>query len=701
MGTDIKLKDLFGQTQTEQDISTVSVPKADGTGREFYVKRPVIYYKLVASPPYAPEGKEDTIIFWNIGDGALLGDVPIDTGNCGGVVHAPIAGKTTKPIVVIQVEKYLEGVTADNTDKAELIYLYETLAGATLLEALEEAGTADFTAQPGWGQLIQGADGRTYTYTQLTDLSGIAIGIEQPNTIIDQRLFYSYLTAKSNTAVAYTAAKNGEHTIVPPAESSGISTVSLTVDVPEPEPNLQDKSVAITENGTQEFSPDTGYDGIKKFTANVNVAGGGGTSVQPDYAQNNSAAADYIKNRPGGYMIEYPSVTKTFTGTTDDPNYVDLGGAPAFLFTTDILPNSAILNATGKVTISDGTTTKVVDIGSILLGADMGEQGAVFDVSAVGESSPVAGIYLIKQRIPDMPETFTTGVYLIGLSDGTVTSYISEFTNAAASEPAVIDEKYLEVKSSNWGATWATPITDQTDGYISSRIGGFWGSKSNPWDFDGDLTGKEVIAPDGSDYKFVKISDDAVPLDYAARSYVDQKDFGSDTASGINIRRSDIKLFTDLVGHPITDGNGFIIKKTGAFAGAPTDLELDLVISVQTPYAMENDVKFTQGTWFLYKAGSGDTPAHYISSIGWSNGGTSGDHIVRMPYEFVEQNPNALTTDTQTLTDAQKLQARTNIGTVAGTDKEMILVSSTAGSTRKFKITVTDDGTLTATEVTQ
>ena len=70
MGTDIKLKDLFGQTQTEQDISTVSVPKADGTGREVYVKRPVIYYRLVASPPYAPESTEDTFICWDIGGGA-------------------------------------------------------------------------------------------------------------------------------------------------------------------------------------------------------------------------------------------------------------------------------------------------------------------------------------------------------------------------------------------------------------------------------------------------------------------------------------------------------------------------------------------------------------------------------------------------------------------------------------------------------
>ena len=274
MGTDIKLKDLFGQTQTEQDISTVSVPKADGTGREFYVKRPVIYYRLVASPPYAPQEGDSIIIYWNLGDGGL--DYA-DEGNSLGRCHEAVEGKTTKPIVRVSASKYLEGVSADNSGYAHLIYLEEAVPGQTLIDILlGVTGTADFIAQPGWGQLIQGADGQTYTYTQLTDLSGIAIGIEQPNNILSQRLFYSFLTEKTNSDVAYTAAKNGAHTIVPPAESSGISTVNLTVDVPEP--NLQDKSVEIAENGTQEFLPDTGYDGIKKLTAKVNVAGGGTAS---------------------------------------------------------------------------------------------------------------------------------------------------------------------------------------------------------------------------------------------------------------------------------------------------------------------------------------------------------------------------------------------------------------------------------------
>lgn len=689
MGTDIKLKDLFGQTQTEQDISTVSVPKADGTGREFYVKRPVIYYKLVASPPYAPESTEDTLICWNIGDGALLGDVPIDTGNCGGVVHAPIAGKTTKPIVVIQVEKYLEGVTADNTGKAWLVYLYETLAGATLLEVLEKAGTADFTAQSGWGQLLQGADGQTYTYTQLTDLSGIAIGIEQPNNILNQRLFYSFLTEKTNSAVAYTAAKNGAHTIVPPAESSGISAVSLTVDVPESEPNLQEKSVAITENGTKEFSADTGYDGIKKLTAMVNVAGGGGTSVQPDYAQNNSAAADYIKNRPGGYMIEYPAITKTYTGTTDDPNYIGGGGGGPnlFRFSDTPLPSEAILKGVGKFTKSDGTIT---EIETISVGEEMGGFGTIFFVTA-GDAH--AEIYLLQQEMEGL-----SGVIFASVPGG---AYISEFTSAAVSEPAVIDEKYLAVKPSNWGATWPTPITGQAEGYIASKIGGFWGSENNPWNFDGDLTGKETYVPENSDYMWVKVSDDAVPFDYVLNSFVEHKDFeGSGAGSSVN--RGNITLFANLAGHPITDGDGFTVEMTNMFPGQEAGKAIDVILSVQTPYVTEDGIRFSQGTWYLYKeAGTDGTPAHFISGVQWRKGGTEGDHIVRMPYEFVEQHPNTLTTDAQTLTDAQKLQARTNIGTVAGTDKEMILRSSTAGSTKKFKITVTDDGTLHATEIAQ
>lgn len=684
MGTNIKLKDLFGQTQTEQDISTISVPKADGTGREFYVKRPVIYYKLVASPPYAPESTEDTIIFWNIGDGALLGDVPIDTGNCGGVVHDPIAGKTTKPIVVIQVEKYLEGVTADNTGKAVLIYLYETLSGATLLEVLEKAGTADFTAKSGWGQLLQGADGQTYTYTQLTDLSGIAIGIEQPNNILNQRLFYSFLTEKTNSAVAYTAAKNGAHTIVPPAESSGISAVNLTVDVPEP--NLQDKSVEIAENGIQEFSADTGYDGIKKLTATVNVAGGGGTSMQPDYAQNNSTAADYIKNRPGGYMVEHPAISKTMTAA----DYVSMPSGLLYKFSDVVLPDEAIVGGTGKVTTvgSDGVATEH-DISSIVFGGN--DFGVRFYMVSIAGSEET--LTIISGSAPDGSE----GIYFQAtLQDTTVTTYISQFTTATYSTIVEIPEKFTEVKPADWGASYGE------DGYVAGRVGGYFltetdfiklvtGSYKYSW--DGVIGDKETVdarinqpgAP--LSFRYVKVSDETFAALLSVGAHITSINTSNGKPAELAATRENLSI--GMLGTISIDE----VNKENPF-------RVPLVVISYSNRALAEmggtEVSFTQGIWFAQNLNNDGTVRGYVSELALSGGS-----YPLMPYELVEQNPSTLTTDDQTLTDAQKLQARTNIGTVAGTDKEMILGSSTAGSAKKFKITVTDDGTLHATEITQ
>lgn len=686
MAENVKLKDLYADEKVYDGINTVKIPKADGTGNAKFIIPPSQKFMLRES-----DYQEDYVH----GSGTTIAISEEDES--GNFMFAFIANtemhiSEPKIIGVSTFAKY-NSFAAYHSMTEQTITEFMTRIFQSEAEESVIVTPDTYVVKKGWtnigytvtteGKIVRVAIEK---FEQITDPSAFIFDACLPWHINEgkENYFYAYIAEATQQVKSVSVTENGTKIINPDSGKSGLSAVQLSVDVPTITANLQDKSVAITENGTQEFSADTGYDGIKKLTATVNVAGGGGTSVQPDYAQNNSAAADYIKNRPGGYMIEYPSITKTYTGTTDDPNYISGGGeAPnLFRFSDTPLPSEAILKGVGKFTKSDGTIT---EIETISVGEEMSGFGTIFSVTS-GDAN--AEIYLLQQEMDGL-----SGVIFASLPGG---AYISEFTSAAVSEPAVIDEKYLAVKPSNWGV----PEKDLGDGYISSRIGGFWGSNNNPWRFDGDLTGKEVITVD-SDYKFIKISDDAVPLDYVARGGVSQEDFGSSTGYGISISRSDIKLFTDLVGRPITDGDGFIVKKTGQFTGAPTDKELDLVISVQTPYAMQGEVKITQGTWFLYKEGSGDTPAHYISGVYWSNGGRNGDHVVRMPYEFVEQHPNTLTTDAQTLTDAQKLQARTNIGTVAGTDKEMILRSSTAGSTKKFKITVTDDGTLTATEIAQ
>lgn len=67
-------------------------------------------------------------------------------------------------------------------------------------------------------------------------------------------------------------------------------------------PTLQKKTVSVTENGTTEITPDEGSDALSAVALTVNVPSSGSGAI-PDWTQNDATAADYIKNRPGGYDV--------------------------------------------------------------------------------------------------------------------------------------------------------------------------------------------------------------------------------------------------------------------------------------------------------------------------------------------------------------------------------------------------------------
>jgi surface protein len=74
------------------------------------------------------------------------------------------------------------------------------------------------------------------------------------------------------SSVTYT--ENGTYT--PTAGVDGYNRV--TVDVAIPQFELEQKSVTITENGTQTITPTTGYDGLSEVSVTVNVATSGGST---------------------------------------------------------------------------------------------------------------------------------------------------------------------------------------------------------------------------------------------------------------------------------------------------------------------------------------------------------------------------------------------------------------------------------------
>ena len=61
-------------------------------------------------------------------------------------------------------------------------------------------------------------------------------------------------------------------------------------------PVLQDKSLNITENGSQTITPDTGYDGLSRVDVSVNVSGGGSSAPAVGFVPSEWDASGYITN---------------------------------------------------------------------------------------------------------------------------------------------------------------------------------------------------------------------------------------------------------------------------------------------------------------------------------------------------------------------------------------------------------------------
>ena len=421
MAENIKLKDLYDEEQSYTDIGTIAVPKVDGSGNTYYVQRPLINYTLQDPPTHE---LTDGVFALNMGDGTFLGE--LDRGNFAGAVSGPVEGKNTKPIASMRIYKTpVTGVTETPWTTTMLLYLYEPLSSAVLLEILNIESAAVFTAQPGWGQMLYDKDGTVAGYAQIADPAAVTFGIQQPNDLLNASNFYALLSEVTQDTQSVDVTENGAQTIVPTAGKSGIRKVALNVNVPSGGGNLQEKSVSITSNGTTEVTPDAGYDGMSKLTATVNVAGGGG-GVQANWAQNDSTAVDYVKNRPGGFSTglsgEVPSKTYTFDGdlTGKEVAWVngDASGRVAFVKVSDDTPWYYQLFGGSVVFYSpQGDATVQLNTPSVL-------QKNLDDTIACGEYGAV--VHRAFEVAPGI--TLTAGIWFAYMKSGDVIAYTKSLT---------------------------------------------------------------------------------------------------------------------------------------------------------------------------------------------------------------------------------------------------------------------------------
>lgn len=285
MATDIRLKDLYDKEQSYTDIGTIAVPKTDGSGNTYYVQRPLINYILQDPPTHELTDADAGMFTWNAGDGTLIAPSGVaDDGNVIGMVYAAKEGKTTKPLVRLDVLKNLTGIETGGSI-VTLLYCWEEVTSANLKEIIFGANGSDlpeFTTRIGWGYLTQDAEGTVTGYAKIADASAVTIGIQQPNTI-KEGPFYTLLAEESLEEKAVTITEKGAQTVAPTIGKSGMSKVNLQVDVAGG--NLQEaKSQQFTaiycgEDGDLGFydpahpdgapgafwvKPDDGYDGMKE-----------------------------------------------------------------------------------------------------------------------------------------------------------------------------------------------------------------------------------------------------------------------------------------------------------------------------------------------------------------------------------------------------------------------------------------------------
>ncbi len=96
---------------------------------------------------------------------------------------------------------------------------------------------------------------------------------------------------------------------------------NANVNVPTPEPNLQSKSIEITENGTQTITADTGYDGLDEVEVVTNVSGGGDLSEYFGSTINTGTSSQsglnkIIKKIPSGISVAANSAMYMFNNCT-------------------------------------------------------------------------------------------------------------------------------------------------------------------------------------------------------------------------------------------------------------------------------------------------------------------------------------------------------------------------------------------------
>lgn len=374
--------------------------------------------------------------------------------------------------------------------------------------------------------------------------------------------------------------------------------------------------------------------------------------VQPDYAQNDATQPDYIKNRPGGYYQTVPGVDITWDGVIGDRPKAQLDEGMYIVKVSDeILTADLVIGATAVSVRGAESQSRILSEDQIMSG-----DGFVMETrgSIISCSKTTVEIYGMPLTLPE------TGTYFAYTEENGNKTYVSGLTKPGTQELVPIPGELTNIK------------------------GGY------------DLAGKKVLLP--KEYvEQPKLSNVAYSGDYS--DLLNKPTLAAVATSGD---------FNDLSNKPamLTPNS----RNYDAAYFTKSSKEMGWLSVYPTIEYNQTSGKFYKNPWETNGLSGNDIPSIFWTSMTKKLDGMQSvrnfDCLLRLTHTgatsgwgisglaFTSYGIYEVTSNSILLSESEGLFLEFS------PLQTMVLRSSTAGSTKKFKITVDDAGTLSATEVT-
>ena len=460
-------------------------------------------------------------------------------------------------------------------------------------------------------------------------------------------------------------------------------------------------------------------DGLTVDQTTRTVSAGGGSSVStPDWNQNDATASDYIKNRPGGYTKTTPGHETTWDGVVGD-KVVVVGGGMQFVkvsdrvFTVEELIGATIITGNQSFTINNGdieSQNGVINTGygvlvctapTTIVGITIPEAGTYFEkageefVSSLSKPGSTTTIK-IPAELTTVVGGYDAAERTAVIFDGTVKA--SDFTEVESyyAAPIALTENLIEGATVSGTINGAQVSGTVEEGHVNLYV---------------DNSPVAIISDDAGNYKIQlgmqPESDFTIHLTQAmpAHKVIVPEEYLELTKTNKAISAAMSAADTAKTTADTAQTTADTAQTTADTAKTTADTAKTTAETAQSTAknAVHREIIDDSNTKYAYYdlgPGATDDSIHSVlANIGWSGG--SG---LRIKVEG-ETNPSVTFTSPvygnyqadfafARASDAYPHPKITEIGGI-------VMYSRTAGSTKKFSITVDDSGVISATEITK